>query len=86
MTIKTGNVSNAGTDSNVFIIIYGKSGRTAIHQLNNRLKNDFERNTASEFMVRNYFSLIFNDNFSLNNMNHLCVVLEIRDRSLLCSR
>ncbi|CAF4394294.1 unnamed protein product, partial [Rotaria sordida] len=39
----------AGTDANVYIIIYGKSGRTTIHHLDNRLKNDFERNTTSEF-------------------------------------
>ncbi|CAF4210503.1 unnamed protein product [Rotaria sp. Silwood2] len=49
--VKTGNVANAGTDANVFLIIYGKSGRTVIHQLNNRLKNDFERNTISEFTI-----------------------------------
>jgi len=42
---------NAGTDANVFIMIYGKSARTGIHQLNNRLKNDFERNSLSEFIV-----------------------------------
>ena len=46
----------AGTDANVFIIIYGKSGRTAIHQLDNRKKNDFERNTTSEFTVRHVFA------------------------------
>lgn len=51
--IKTGKAVNAGTDANVFLIIYGKSGRTIIHQLNNRLKNDFERNLTSEFTVRN---------------------------------
>lgn len=50
--IKTGNASNGGTDANVFLILYGQNGRTAIHQLNNRFKNDFERNTISEFTVR----------------------------------
>ncbi|UJR31475.1 hypothetical protein I4U23_018964 [Adineta vaga] len=49
--VKTGKVTNAGTDANVFLIIYGKSGRTAVHQLNNRSKNDFERNTSSEFTI-----------------------------------
>ncbi len=53
MIVKTGKAMNAGTDANVFLIIYGKSGRTAIHQLNDRSKNDFERNTSSEFTVRN---------------------------------
>jgi hypothetical protein len=55
VSVKTGKVMNAGTDANVFLIIYGKSGRTIIHQLDNRLKNDFERNTTSEFTVRNDF-------------------------------
>jgi hypothetical protein len=50
--VKTGKVTNAGTDANVFIILYGKCGRTVIHQLNNRLKNDFERNSTSEFTVK----------------------------------
>ncbi len=52
VNVKTGKVMNAGTDANVFLIIYGKYGRTVIHQLNNRLKNDFERNSISEFNVR----------------------------------
>lgn len=50
--VKTGKAVNAGTDANVFLMIYGKSGRTIIHQLNNQLKNDFERNSISEFNVR----------------------------------
>ncbi|CAF3447622.1 unnamed protein product [Rotaria socialis] len=63
--MKTGNVSNARTDSDVFIMIYGKNGRTAIHQLNSRLNNDTERITASEFIVRNFFSFIFNFTISV---------------------
>lgn len=42
----------AGTDANVFLIIYGKNGRTTTHHLDNQLKNDFERNTTSIFTVR----------------------------------
>ncbi|CAF4736185.1 unnamed protein product [Rotaria sp. Silwood1] len=49
--IKTGNVINVGIDINVCLIIYGKSGRTVIHQLNKRFKNDFEKNTISEFTI-----------------------------------
>ncbi|CAF1145472.1 unnamed protein product [Adineta ricciae] len=49
--VKTGKAMNAGTDANVFLIIYGQNGRTAVHQLNNRSKNDFERNTSSEFTI-----------------------------------
>jgi hypothetical protein len=52
VAVKTGKVMNAGTDANVFLVIYGKTGRTVIHQLNNRLKNDFEKNSISEFTVR----------------------------------
>jgi hypothetical protein len=51
--VKTGKAIGAGTDANVFLIIYGSSGRTGIHQLDNSLKNDFERDTTSEFTVRN---------------------------------
>ncbi|CAF4045720.1 unnamed protein product [Rotaria sordida] len=51
ITVKTGKDMGAGTDANVYIIIYGKSGRTTIHHLDNRLKNDFERNTTSEFTI-----------------------------------
>lgn len=42
---------NAGTDANVFLQIYGKAGRTTIHQLDNRAKNDFEKGAISEFTV-----------------------------------
>jgi len=52
--VKTGKAIGAGTDANVFLIIYGKTGRTAIHQLDNRLKNDFEQGTTSEFTVRDF--------------------------------
>ncbi len=54
MAVKTGKIANAGTDANVFIIIYGKNGRTTIHLLDNPGVNDFERNTTSEFTVRNF--------------------------------
>ena len=50
--MKTGKTLGAGTDANVFIVIYGASGRTAIHQLDNQHKNDFEQNKTSEFTVR----------------------------------
>jgi hypothetical protein len=55
VSVKTGKITNAGTDANVFLIIYGKYGRTVIHQLHNRLKNDFERNSISEFTVSNLY-------------------------------
>ncbi|CAF1056748.1 unnamed protein product [Adineta steineri] len=49
--VKTGKVMNAGIDANVFLIIYGTCGRTTIHQLNDRSKNNFERNTSAEFTI-----------------------------------
>ncbi|CAF4726703.1 unnamed protein product, partial [Rotaria socialis] len=49
IVVKTGKDFGAGTDANVFIIIYGKSGRTCVHLLDNKLKNDFEANRTSEF-------------------------------------
>ena len=64
VSVKTGTVSNAGTDANVFLIIYGKCGRTVIHQLDNRLKNDFERNSTSEFTVSNRSEKMWNTLFS----------------------
>ncbi|CAF1040089.1 unnamed protein product [Adineta ricciae] len=51
IAIKTGDVRGAGTDANVYIIIYGESGRSTTHLLDNIGKNDFERNTTSEFTV-----------------------------------
>ncbi|UJR15205.1 hypothetical protein I4U23_002164 [Adineta vaga] len=49
--VKTGDTRGAGTDANVFIIIYGESGRTVIHHLDNIGKNDFERKSSSEFTI-----------------------------------
>ncbi|CAF3630124.1 unnamed protein product [Rotaria sp. Silwood1] len=55
ISVKTGKDFGAGTNANVFIIIYGKTGRTVKHQLDNSLKDDFERNTTSEFTVRKLY-------------------------------
>jgi len=44
---------NAGTDANVFIVIYGKNNRTSIHHLDNRGKNDFEKGSKCQFTVKN---------------------------------
>ncbi len=53
VAVKTGKDTTAGTDANVFLIIYGKNGRTTTHLLDNPNTNDFERGTISEFTVRN---------------------------------
>lgn len=62
--MKTGKDMGAGTDANVYIIIYGKSGRTCTHLLDNRMKNDFERNTTSEFTVRKRRLLFLSEKFN----------------------
>ena len=51
IAVKTGKKFSAGTDANVFIIIYGKNGRTTIHELDNPGINDFEAGKTSEFTV-----------------------------------
>ena len=59
--MKTGKAMTAGTDANVYLIIYGANGRTVKHHLDNRRKNDFERNTTSEFTVRFLFKILIDN-------------------------
>lgn len=51
MTIWTSDISKAGTDSNVFLQIYGVDGKTEKNQLRNRSDN-FERAQKDVFKVR----------------------------------
>jgi len=46
----TGNVKGAGTDSNVFLQMYGEAGKTEEHQLRNRTDN-FEQGQVDKFKV-----------------------------------
>jgi hypothetical protein len=51
VTIWTSDISKAGTDSNVFLQIYGVDGKTEKNQLRNRSDN-FERAQKDVFKVR----------------------------------
>ncbi|GFN87702.1 hypothetical protein PoB_001420800 [Plakobranchus ocellatus] len=50
VTIWTGNVRGAGTDSNVFLQMYGKSGKTEEISLGNKTDN-FERGQMDKFKI-----------------------------------
>lgn len=52
MTV-TGDVKGAGTDANVFITIFGKTGQTAKLQLKNSSSDDmFERKNSDRFVLK----------------------------------
>jgi hypothetical protein len=49
----TGDKKGAGTDANVFITLFGKSGQTAKLQLKNPSTNNmFERNQSDTFILK----------------------------------
>jgi hypothetical protein len=49
----TGNVKGAGTDANVFITLFGKTGQTPKLQLkNSSSENQFERNQSDIFVLK----------------------------------
>ena len=50
ITVWTGNVRGAGTDSNVFIQMYGEAGKTEESMLRNRTDN-FEQGQVDKFKV-----------------------------------
>ena len=50
MTVWTSDIKGAGTDSNVFIQMYGEDGKTEEYKLRNRTDN-FERNEIDKFKV-----------------------------------
>lgn len=70
ISVKTGNKGNAGTNANVFVMIYGQSGRTTVHHLDNRLKDDFERGKTSDFMVSDRD--VLDENVVRLNLDHGC--------------
>jgi hypothetical protein len=51
VTVHTGNRSNAGTDGNVFLTLYGTRGVSPEVQLDNS-EDNFERNKWDEFRFR----------------------------------
>lgn len=52
LTVITGDKNGAGTDANVFVTIYGKSGQTEKVALKNKSKNSFERNQSDTFTFK----------------------------------
>lgn len=53
--VVTGDESGAGTDSNVFITVYGENGDTGERQLKETIddkRNKFERNQKDEFVIK----------------------------------
>lgn len=52
VTVVTGDKIGAGTDANVFITIYGKSGQTAKLPLKGKGTNHFKRNTSDVSLVK----------------------------------
>ncbi len=63
--VHTGDVSGAGTDANVSIILYGSLGDTGHRPLKQRGRNLFEKGQVDEFIIesldlgKNYFSFVF---------------------------
>ena len=50
----TGDVRGAGTDSNVFIQMYGDAGKTEEYMLRNRTDN-FEQGQVDKFKVNKFY-------------------------------
>ena len=51
--IKTADESKAGTDSNIFLVLYGENGQTVETRLNQYIKgNAFERNDLDDFNIK----------------------------------
>ncbi len=51
VVVVTGDVKHAGTDANVFIVIYGSNGDTGKRPLTQKFRNLFERNQTDKFML-----------------------------------
>ena len=56
--VHTGDVRGAGTNSNVFILLYGKEKKSEEHWLRNKTGN-FERNQVDKFKVWHMFFILF---------------------------
>lgn len=50
LSVHTGDVSGAGTDANVFVVLYGERGKSDTCWLRNKTDN-FERNEVDVFKV-----------------------------------
>lgn len=59
ITVITGDLRSGGTNANVFIQIYGDTGKTELITLKSR-SNNFERGTTEIFKVCVYFACLVN--------------------------
>eukprot|EP00049_Salpingoeca_infusionum_P008102 m.131391 g.131391 ORF g.131391 m.131391 type:complete len:2461 (+) comp13915_c0_seq1:231-7613(+) len=50
--VQTGDRRGAGTDANVFVILYGEKGESGPHLLETLRHNDFERGSAKSYIVK----------------------------------
>jgi hypothetical protein len=50
LSVHTGDVHSAGTDANVFVVLYGDEGKSDTHWLKSK-SNDFKRNAVNMFKV-----------------------------------
>ena len=51
ITTHTGDVRFAGTDANVYVKVFGEAGESETHKLNDKGKNNFERDELEEFTI-----------------------------------
>ena len=51
MTVETGDVQGAGTDANVFLVLYGDEGKSDQVSLKDRGKSNFKRAQVDTFKV-----------------------------------
>ncbi|XP_071128944.1 polyunsaturated fatty acid 5-lipoxygenase-like [Mytilus edulis] len=51
ISVKTGDKKGAGTDANVYIILYGKGPQTSKYNLDTFFKNDFEQGSIDDYTV-----------------------------------
>ena len=51
VVVQTGDVSRAGTDANVFLIIYGAHSDTGKRPLQQKMRNLFERGQVDKFQI-----------------------------------
>ena len=53
LSVHTGDVSGAGTDANVFVVLYGDQGKSDTYWLRSKTDN-FERNEVDMFKVQRF--------------------------------
>jgi len=75
ITVKTGDILNAGTDANVTLQLYGEDGKSEVVKLRSRTDN-FERDAVEKFKVRFNLVLLLQ---ALSNFIFACLFLQKSD-------